>query len=223
MPVTGDDVISEALILIGVKYAGQTISPEAQATSLLGLNLLLGEWNATGQAVYSVEREQFSLIGGQTAYTIGPTGTFVTTRPEKIETWAVTTSGGTSDDGVPMNSTEFEKVNEDASLVGSRIRALTYDAAVPNGNIRIYPIPNGGQTIALWVWNQLAEVTDTALALAFPPGYYKGIIYNLAVDLAPKFGREVPQTVKLVADQCKAALGATNMSEHTTQAPQQAA
>lgn len=224
MTFTGDDVISEALTLLGVKYAGQTISAEAKATSLLGLNLLIGEWNATGQAVYSVARSTYPLTGGLATYTIGPTGTLVTVRPEKIETWAVTTSGGTSDDGVPMSSTEFERVNEDSSLIGSRVKALTYDAGFPNGTIRIYPIPNGGQTLALWTWSQLAEVTDTTAALGFPPGYYKAIVYNLAVDLAPKFGRPLDPAIKLVADQCKQALGATNMSEHTQAAqPQQAA
>lgn len=212
---TGDDIISEALILLGVKYAGQTIPAEAKATSLLGLNFLLSEWNATGQAVYSVQRQQYSLIGGLTAYSIGPTGTFVAARPEKIETWSVTTSGGTSDSGKPVDSHTFEQMSDDLTLTGARIRALNYDAAFPNGNIRIYPIPNGGQTLELWVWVQLAEVSDTTAEITFPPGYLKGIIYNLAVDLAPKFGREVPQTVKLVADQCKQSLGATNASEHT--------
>jgi hypothetical protein len=219
--VTGDDVISEALILIGVKYAGQTISVEAKATSLLGLNLLLSEWNATGQAVYSVEREIFNLQAGVADYTIGPSGTFVTARPEKIETWSVATAQGTSDGGKPLDSASFERVADDRALVGSRVKALNYDAAFPDGNIHIYPIPNGGQTISLWVWVQLAEVTDSSLELTFPFGYLKAIIYNLAVDLAPKFGREVPQTVKLVADQTKQALAATNASEHTP--PAQAA
>lgn len=218
MVVTGDDVISEALILLGVKYAGQSISAEAKATSLLGLNLLIGEWNATGQAVYSVGRLTFPLIAGSVSYTIGPSGAnFTATRPEKIETWAVTTAGGTADEGVPLSSLAFEQANEDSTAIGTRIRALTYDAGFPNGTIRIYPIPFGGQTLALWVWNQLAEVTDTTVALAFPTGYYKAIIYNLAVDLAPKFGRPMPPTdpIKMVADQCKASLGATNASEHT--------
>lgn len=220
MSVTGDDVISEALILLGVKYAGQTISPEAKATSLLGLNLLLGEWNATGQAVYSVARAQYNLVVGTPSYTIGPSGaTFTAARPEKIETWSVTTAGGTSDSGAPLDSAAFERMAEDTAATGSRIKALTYDAGFPNGTIRIYPIPSAAATLELWTWSQLAEVTDTAAELAFPTGYYKGIIYNLAVDLAPKFGREVPASVKLVADQCKASLGATNASEHSPTSP----
>lgn len=223
MAVTGDDVISEALILLGVKYAGQTISPEAKATSLLGLNLLIGEWNATGQAVYSVARAQYNLTAGLAIYTIGPSGAqFTAGRPEKIETWSVTTSGGTSDSGMPLDAAAFERVAEDTAATGSRVKALTYDGGFPNGTIRIYPTPIGSPTLELWTWSQLAEVTDTTLALAFPPGYYKAIIYNLAVDLAPKFGRPLDPAIKIVADQCKAALGATNMSEHSA-TPQQAA
>jgi hypothetical protein len=218
--MTGDQLILEALLLLGVRYPGQTISPEARTTSLLGLNMLLGEWNATGQAVYSVGRVTAALVNGQATLTAGPGGTFPT-RPEKIEAWASTTAGGTSDDGKPVDALTFEALVDDAALTGSRIRALTYDAAYPVGTIRIYPIPNGGQTLSLWVWSQLAAVTDTALDLDFPPGYLKAILYNLAVDLAPKFGRKLDPTIKLVADQCKSALGASNASEHSAQAQQQ--
>jgi hypothetical protein len=214
MSVTGDQIINEALLLLGVSYPGQTPSAEIKATCLLGINFIIGEWNATGQAVYAVERHTFTLSAGTADYTIGPTGTWAMTRPERIEAWSVTTAGGTSDDGVPLDAATFEKVTDDRALTGSRVKALNYEAGFPNGTIHIYPIPNGGQAIALWCWSQIAEVTDTTLALTMPPGYLKALVYCLAVDAANKLGREVPQTTKLIADQCRAALGATNAAQH---------
>ena len=101
-----------------------------------------------------------------------------------------------------------------AFLSALRVKLLNYDGAYPSGTIRIYPYPLAGMTLELWVWQQFTEITDFTLELAFPPGYRKAILYNLAIDLAPKFGRPLDPTVKLIADQCKAALGAPNASQH---------
>lgn len=230
--MTGDEMLSEALLLNGVLYPGQTMSPEAKATALLGLNLLLGEWNATGQAVYSVARVSFTLTAGTGDYTIGAAGTFVTPRPEKIDAWATHTASLGSDGGKPVDAKTFAmeraRIDQEAQMAGllgsgtgltaSRIKLLNYDAAYPTGTLHVYPIPAISITLDLWVWVQLSEVTDTTLTLSFPPGYLKAILYNLAVDLAPKFGRPLDPTIKLVADQCKMALGTTNAGEHSAQA-----
>jgi hypothetical protein len=98
------------------------------------------------------------------------------------------------------------------------VKVLHYDAAYPVGSIHIYPVPSAGMTLDLWVWQQFLQITDFTAAVDFPPGYLKAIIYNLAVDLAPKFGRPLDATVKAIADACKAGLGATNASVHSNPA-----
>ncbi len=109
------------------------------------------------------------------------------------------------------------------TLQGNRVKLLNYDAAYPVGLVHIYPVPNVGITLELWVWEQLAAITDPTLAVDLPPGYLKAITYNLAVDLAPKFGRQLDPNIANVAAQCKAGLGSLNVSEHSAPAaaPQQ--
>lgn len=227
--MTGNDVINEALLLNGVIYAGQTISPEAQATSLLGFNNLLSEWNAQGMAIFAIMRNTYPLVAGVSDYTIGTGGTLNTPRPEKIDAWAVHSLSGGSDGGKPVDAATFAggraALEEEAfhlgllgttgGLQGQRVKLLNYDAAYPTGNIHLYPAPSLGMTLDLWVWEQLTAIADPTAALDFPPGYFKAITYNLAVDLAPKFGREVSATVKAVADECKATLGSTNVTQHS--------
>lgn len=213
--MTGNEIIIEALLLHGVIYPGQTISAEAQATSEKGFNLMLGEWNATGHAVYAVVRTgPHTLVSGTADYTIGTGGTFAIARPEKIEAWAVSSSSGAASNGVPVDPATFAAIAKDRSATGSLIDALNYESSYPLGTLHLYPKPNGG-TLELWVWQQFAEITDFTAAVAFPPGYLKAIIYNLAIDLAPKFGRPLDPTVKLKADECKAALGSVNAGAHT--------
>lgn len=230
--MTGNDIINEALLLDGVIYPGQILSPEAAATSQFGLNMMLGEWSAQGLAVFSVLRVSFALIAGKGDYSIGPAADLATPRPEKIDAWATHSTTSGSDGGVPMDAATFatgrSRLEETAfdlgllsaaSLQGQRVKQLNYDAAYPVGNIHLYPLPSIGMTLELWVWQQFVSITDFTIPLDFPPGYLKAILYNLAVDLAPKFGREVGGTVANVANQCKAGLGATNASEHSNPAP----
>ncbi len=54
----------------------------------------------------------------------------------------------------------------------------------------------------------------------FPPGYFKAIRYNLAVDLAPEFRRDVQPAVADIARQSKGELIALNVSNRAaTEAP----
>jgi hypothetical protein len=231
--MTGDDLILEALLLHGIIYAGQTISPEAHATSVLGLNLMLGEWNAQGMAIFSIARKTYLLVAGKADYTIGSPvgGTFAdldTPRPEKIDSWATHSALSGSDAGVPVTGAEFGSgraaLEREAwelgllsgpNLQGNRIKLLNYDSAYPTGIVHLYPAPAFNMTLDLWVWEQLTAIADTTLAVDFAPGYLKALTYNLSVDLAPKFGREVSPSVKTIADACKAGLASTNVSQHS--------
>src|ERR1035441_366858 len=140
--MTANDVINEALLLDGVIYAGQTPSPEAQATSQFGFNLMLGEWCAQGLAVFSVVRVPFSLVSGQGDYTIGTGGALNSPRPEKIDAWAVHSLNGGSDGGIPCDAATFAagraQLEQAAfelglltgtALQGQRVKYLNYDAA----------------------------------------------------------------------------------------------
>lgn len=220
--MTGLEIINESLLLDGVIYPGQTISPEALATSQLGLNNMLSEWNAQGLAVFSIIKSTFGLTNGTADYTIGSGATINTPRPEKIEAWRVFDASGAANGGEPVDSKEFVRRADDNALTAARIEMLNYDAAFPVGTIHLYPIPNGG-TLELWVWEQITAIADFTIAISFPPGYLKTIVYNLAVDLAPKFGREVGQTVQMVANAGKATLGGTNISEQTRVPPERKA
>ncbi len=218
--MTGNDVISAALLLDGIIYAGQTPSTEVLAAAQLSLNNMLSEWNAQGLAIFSIiKNAPFSLSSGTADYTIGTGATINVARPEKIESWRVIDAAGAANGGEPVDPKTFASRADDNALIAARIEMLNYDAAFPTGTIHLYPIPNGG-TLELWVWEQLAVITDFTIALVFPPGYQKTVIYNLAVDIAPQNGREVGQTVKMIADAGKATLGGTNISEQTRVPPE---
>lgn len=50
-------------------------------------------------------------------------------------------------------------------------------------NIPFTP-PNAAHTwLDLWVWRQLTQFVDREQTLAFPPGYYKALLYSLALEM----------------------------------------
>jgi hypothetical protein len=217
--MTGNQIVNEALLVVGRIFPGQTCSTDEQTTSQLGLNNLLDEWNATGLAVYSVARTTpFALTSGTADYTIGTGGTIAITRPVKIEGWAVQATSGQSSAGKPVDAQEFLAIATDRSAIGARIKALNYDAAYPTASIHLYPKPNGG-LLELWIWEQLPQITDFTQVYALPPGYGEALIYNLAVALAPKFRVPLDQTIKLKADETRMAIGKVNTSEHESEPP----
>ena len=238
----GNDVINYALTLHGILYVGQTPGANALLMCQTALNNLLAEWNAQGLAVFSVVLASYALASGTGTYTLGGSGgspNLSTTRAEKVEAWRVHGSIAGSDGGKPLSAADFEaariKLDVTASemgilptagLAGTRVKILNYDAnyagSPPQGTLTLYPIPtfSGTVTLDLWTWDQLVAISDfSATALAFPPGYLKAIAYNLSLDLAPLFGRPIDPGVKMIADQCKATLGGTNISELTRQDP----
>ena len=216
--MTGNDVINEALLLVKRISPGQTASTDEINTAQLALNNLLGEWSAQGLAVYSVAPITQALTSGVGDYTIGVGGTINVPRPVKVEAWNVRTSSGQANGGAPVDAVEFAAMAQDRSAQGARVKILNYDAAYPLASVHLWPIPSGG-TLELWVWSQLAQITVWTTALAYPPGYLQGIVFNLAVNLAGKFDKPLDPNVKISADEAKAALVTANASQHHTPAP----
>lgn len=217
--MVGNDVINYALTLHGILYIGQVPGTDALLMCQTALNNMLAEWNAQGLAVFSIVKTTATLVSGTADYTIGNGATINTARPEKIEAWRVIDAAGGANGGKPVDAGTFAREADDNTLLSALVKMLNYDAAFPTGTIHLWPIPSGG-TLELWVWEQMTAITDfIGTAISFPPGYLKAITYNLAIDLAPLFGRQIDPGVKMIADQCKATLGGTNISELTRQDP----
>jgi hypothetical protein len=104
------------------------------------------------------------------------------------------------------------------------IRRLFCDYQFPNSTVYIWPTPRQAGTLELWVYaamTQFANLTDT---ITMSDGYEAGLRANLAVLLAPEYGRPIDQTVLALAQNFKGSLVQLNASNHgRSQAPPAAA
>ena len=211
------DIINTALTILGVLAAGETPATEDYTYALAVLNTLLENWNVQGLQIFTITNFQNVLTTAKQAYTMGPNGDFNTTRPVRIE------RANTLRAGVTRPLRMVDAAGWAAILSRSASDALqtvlyndnSFDA---NGctTLRFWPIPNDGASTAdLFVWAQLGDGFALGDTVSFPPGYLKAIQYNLAVDLAPAFGRPLDPTVAQSAALALQQLRAINIAVAT--------
>ncbi len=211
------DLIDSALRLFGEFEVGEGGNDEDRADGLAVLNQMLAEWNTQQFTVYTIQNKQFPLTGSKGTYTMGTGGDFNSARPVKIQRANVIQSNGLSDELDLIGTDEWAAI-EEKSLSGLRPLKLYNDNDYPLAKLNLWPKPSGTPTLDLYVWE---EIGTLALDddLDFPPGYEKAIRYNLALDLAPEYGREVSASVAAQAAQLKAELAGLNVSNLAATTP----
>ena len=73
--VTRSDLCTEALTLLGVRSAGETISAEDMETVVSSLNLMVKSWQAQGVFQWPLTEDSFPLVSATASYLFGTGGT----------------------------------------------------------------------------------------------------------------------------------------------------
>lgn len=209
---TPRDIIARALRILGVLASGETPSNSEQNDSFTALQDMMSDWSNQSLFVYSTVRESFSLIPGQQNYTMGPGGNFSTTRPQRIEE-ALMTVQLSPETELPIKLvTEEEFAEIIVKSITTSIPLFLYpDYAYPLMNISLWPIPTVTLPIILYSWKALTSFATVNDTVSLPPGYQRALIYNLAVELAAEFGRDVKPTILALAVEAKANIKRLNI------------
>ena len=183
---------------ITVKPLGETLGGEILVVGLENLNTLLFNLAAMGITIFSSVKENFSLVTGTTDYTIGDGGTFDTIRPNEV-------LGGyirDADFDYPVTTIfekDYRRIRHKQSQ--GRPRNVYFQPEYPLGILSFYFNPDQAYDYHIWSLKHFAEITESniAAALVFPPEYRRYLVYNLAVDSAPEWGKPVPASVERTA------------------------
>lgn len=195
------DLIKSSMRLIGAIATGETPTAEEANDGLLVLNDMLENWSTESLSVWGSSNQTFNLVAGQAVYTIGPTGNWVTDRPQDIDDAYMRFSGV----DFPVKVISQEQYNEInlKTMQQPIVERLLYVNEFPLGIVTVWPVPTQALPITLTVRRILdfpVALTDT---LTGPPGYLKALRYCLAVEFAPEFGIEPSPTVVQVAADAK--------------------
>lgn len=190
MSSTYNEHINYALKEIGVLGQGESASGDKATEAMYFGNELLDEWQARTGMNFAVTTGLINLINGQDTYTIGPTGDLVTpTRPNRLTgAWIRnnTTTPANDTPLIPLTATEYGNII--AKSIGSGIPyAYWYNPEFENGQLKIFPVPNAGKQILVYMPKPLAQVTINDL-LVLPPAYQKAFRLSLAIAVANSYG-----------------------------------
>lgn len=219
---TGLDVITDALIEIGIIAPGDTPDGETGQWAFRKLNDLLDVWAARKVYVWSTIFTQYTLTPNHSPHTIGPNAADfnVAQRPVRVESCAVRLNmSGSFVDSPRLNirDSEWWAGNSVKEITSSICTDLYYDAAWENGNLFFWPIVNQSLPILLETWqaiSQLNAINDPIGGPSgpgtLPPAYRAAIKYTLAMMCCPGGGKDVSPALAEQARQANKAVFGNN-------------
>lgn len=174
------DIVDPALRALGIVATGETPSNSERDDAFQALNQMIGEWNAQAMPIYQETVESIAMIGAA-SYVLP-------TRPVKIQGASVIGSNGHAKGLDVVDATRWAAYERKGDS-GAYGEVLFYDASLATPSIYIAPKPNGG-SLQLISLRPLQEFANLAATVTLPPGYLAALKFNLAVRIAPEYGRD---------------------------------
>lgn len=205
--MTGRDLIKGSLRLIGAIAQGETLSATEQADALSVLNELIEAWSVDGMMLYATTREEFALTANQQVRTMGVGGNFNTTRPVKVQNVSVKSN----DTEIPVEIITVDQWAQISNKGSSSTFPLKVyiEGTHPLERFNLWPIPTTSNNLVIYSMKQITAVTLSG-EITLPPGYQRALRYNLAVELAPEYGKTPNELVFSAATESKADLKRQN-------------
>lgn len=179
---TALDMLTSAAQGLGFLGETEVLSAASANNGLKGFNAMLDSWNGESLNAYAQLEQVFTLIVGQSAYTIGPTGVWAGSRPYQIYDAFITDSNNLD---YSMNIVPQDQWNDigDKNINSQIPTTIFYDSQYPNGIINVFPVPLLNYTVTLDCL--LTQVPYTALtqSLSMPPGYQRAYELNLSLEM----------------------------------------
>lgn len=221
MSTTALTLITGAFDLIGEYGPGESISAADASDAFRRLNNMMGQWMTQPQTIPVTTRSEFALTankgGPGNEYTIGVGGDFNVIRPATGFLNVGLQLGGTTP---PVEMPRA--ILTDDSWAALQVKTLssplftslyynpTFTAGL--GSINLWPVPdNALHKLVLYYGQQISEFASLTTGYTFPPGYDEAIEYNLAIRLAPPYGKQVPGDVAVMAIRSLAQIKRVNL------------
>lgn len=202
-------IIDRALRLIGAIASGESPTTAESNDGLISLNAMISSWQTEKLNVFSYLDTAFTMSASDNSYTVGPGGNFsLTPRPPKLE--QVFVRNANIDYQVEL--IDYEKwfaIPDKTSSSGIPIYAY-YDPTLSTGTLLLWPVPNAAYSLHIITWTSLSELTALSTTITLPQGYERALAYNLAVEVASEYEKQVPNSVMQIAMESKAAIKRMN-------------
>jgi hypothetical protein len=182
--------IEDALGLTSSLGTDQTLTFDETSDCLRKFNQLLDSWSAQNLAVYGAVNQTFNSVANLATYPIGPGSTWNADRPQRIWEPAYTVINGATFACLPWSQAEYNMVGVKDQPGQFPLRYLFIND-FPAASITLWPVPSAIVPITFSIDRLLTQIAAVGTTVSFPPGYSDAFVYNLALRLAPLFGKRL--------------------------------
>lgn len=206
MSVTARSTIQGALKLLTVLDPTETMSPDDANDGLVMLNNMVDSWNLERLSIFTTGEVVASFNGASA--TIGPSMTFDTARPIRIESAFYRKSGI----DYPLEVIEIAAYNAIVlkTTAGDYPEVLFYDGGAPTGSVTVWPVPTSN-SYHLIVMQQLTAFADLDTTYDLPQGYARALMFKLCEEMATTYGKDIKPSITKIATSAYRALKRANI------------
>lgn len=186
-------IVLDALQEIGILDGSEVPSANDAARGLRALNGVLDSLSLQNMGVFVQNNYTFNLVAGQSTYTIGPDGDFVSRR----FTGVMGAYCRWQEIDFPIELIDDDQYNNIAfkAQTGPIVQFLLFSATMPDSTVTLWPVPSANNTITLLTNQLFATPFGPFDDLGLPPGYDRFLIKATAIELASIFGLEPSPTL----------------------------
>jgi hypothetical protein len=195
--VTRDELIGDALSILGVLGVGETPSADDVNLASRRLNAMVKAWQAAGTHLWTKTEGSISLVANSQSYTMGPAGDF-SVRPLKILSARRTVSSIDTPLTAWSRSDYFDQPNK---ATASYPTNFYYDPQLGTGRLYVWPVLATGNTatLAFTYARQLEDFDAAANTSDLPQEWIEALTYNLAIRLQGPFGQAMSDDDRAIA------------------------
>lgn len=193
--MTAADIVLAARSLLGIQASEEPLADDELQLGIQWLNVMTKGWQADGIRTWTLTHGTLALVQGQNSYTFG-TGGDVTTLP--YDMYSVRIFRQSIDLPMWQMSEEeyFSLPNKDQQGYPTQ---YYYDRQRDTGVLYVWQSPDAtGGTLRFTYRRVIDDIVDANNSLDLPQEWYKALIYGLAVELIPQYGKADSNNAKLV-------------------------
>ena len=182
------DILKDAMGLIGVIEIDETPSSSEMATALRVANVMVDRWSSQRLLLRSSVTLSFPIISGKPSYTIGTSGCDVTApKPIKVYSAYIVDSGNLDTSIEVIDKLTYDSI-EDKDISTGKPLYVAFDPGATQqtlnkGTFYIYYSPDKNYILNVEVDNYLTEFVNLTDTVSFEPAYYEALIYNIGERL----------------------------------------
>lgn len=186
-----DQVSSDALQLLGVLGAGETASSNDLTFCASILNKMIKAWQAQGIHLWKETTATVTLVAATNSYTISP-------RPLNITSCRYRYGSGLDRKMRKLGRSEYDLIPTKTTSTGP-CTAFYYTPQLSTGVMYVWPVPTSTEvtnsdSLIITYMQSIEDMDSASDDFDFPVEWLEALTYNLAVRIAPAYGKVLSRT-----------------------------